>query len=107
MVTNKTVELLLQSKEMIISELRSLIEFYKTEAERERKRAELAVDELLRIQGKNPVMPDKFHIPTKEERELATKRAKEMELIRNELEKVGDTGGDPEEKAPVKVEEIQ
>ena len=104
--TEKDVERFLACKDQVIVRLQAEVDYFIAEASRERQRAELAVDRLLE-QAKIPsVMPERVRVPTKEERELAAKRVKEMELVRSQLEKVGDIGTDPNLEPGV-VHEIQ
>ncbi len=85
------------SHEILIQNLNRSIEDLRVEVARERRRADLAVDQLLASQGKQTVMPEKIHFPTPEEAKAASERVKAAELLRAELEKVGDTGTFPDE----------
>jgi len=104
--TEKDVERFLAAKDQVIATLNGQITFLGIEVNRERQRAELAVDRLLELQKIPSVMPERVRVPTKEEREEASKRIKEMELVRSQLEKIGDIGSDPNLE-PGKVHEMQ
>lgn len=79
-------------KDEIIRRQDQQIKELKLEVTRERQRAELAVDELLRSKGVPSVMPEKARLMPLEDPAEIAKRRKEMERVRAELELVGDLG---------------
>ena len=88
-------------KELMLSEINHL----RADVLRERARADLAIDQLLQLRSFKSVMPERNGIMTPEERKAASERIKAMELLRGELESVGDTGSDPDDI--VSVDEIK
>lgn len=99
------------SKDAIIGVLDRQVKYLQAELTRERRRADLAVDELLKMKQHASVMPERVHLPeSPEAKERRDKMAAAQEALRNELEMVGDTGSHPDDsvdgKAPVTREEL-
>ncbi len=111
-VVEFALNITVSSKDEIIRILTSQVHYLESELRNERKRAELAVDALLAVNGKPQVMPSKFDLPSEEERRAQRAKSEAaMAALKVELEKVGDTGVAPDEpvggRAPAHVEELQ
>lgn len=101
----------ISSKDQVIRTLSEQVKYLESELRIQRQRADLAVDALLASKGAPVVMPEKFSLPTPEERSAQRARAEAAAAaLKSELELVGDTGAAPGEpidgKAPAHVEEI-
>lgn len=99
------------SKDRIIQVLSEQVQYLEQQVKNERRRAELAIDALLAQKNIPPVMPEKFDIPSEEERRARRARSEmAAAALKSELEKIGDTGTAPDEpvdgKARSEVEEI-
>lgn len=91
--TEKQVQFILLAKEQVIRFQGERISELKAELIRERQRADLAVDELLKTKGIPTVMPEKIRLQPIETPEQRAKREAEISAMRSALESVGDLGG--------------
>ena len=104
-IDRESFDIAVSSKEEVIEVLESKVAWLERELDVQRKRADLAVDRLLAAYKCPTVMPENIVFPKPQEAADISRQEKEMELMRSELESIGEISEGEESK--VTSEEIQ
>lgn len=104
-IDRESFDIAVAAKDEVIMYLEAQVRRLEMEVDLQRKRADLAVDRLLAAKKVPTVMPENIVFPSPKESADVSEQAKVMELIRSEMESIGEISEG--ESSPVAGEEIQ
>ncbi len=100
----ESFEIAVAAKDEVIQCLESKVAWLEKELDTQRKRADLAVDRLLAKYACPTVMPENIKFIEPEQAKDMSRQEKAMELIKSEMESIGEIS---ESEDPTKIVEVQ
>lgn len=104
-IDKESFDIAVASKDEVIMCLEGKVMWLEAELERQRQRADLAIDRLLSIQKIPTVMPENIKFVGGAQPEHISEQVKVMEMIKSEMESIGEIS--ESEDSPSAKEEIQ
>lgn len=104
-IDRESFEIAVSSKDEVINHLEALVRRLEMELDHQRKRADIAIDRLLNEKKIGTVMPENIVFIDPEQAKNVSAQAKAMELMKSEMESIGEISEGAED--PTVVTEIQ